>query len=125
MGKILMRRIYDEKKENETRILVDRLWPRGVSKEKADLTHWAKDITPSDALRQAYHDGKLEKEQFQEHYRKEMAENDAMEAFLSYVEEKRKEQDVVLLSSVKELSLSHVPVLKEILEEKLKEKNGS
>lgn len=125
MGKILMRRIYDEKKENETRILVDRLWPRGVSKEKADLTHWAKDITPSDALRQAYHDGKLEKEQFQEHYRKEMAENEAMETFLTYVEDRLKEQDVVLLSSVKELSDSHVPVLKEILEEKLKEKNGS
>ena len=125
MGEILMRRIYEEKKEKETRILVERLWPRGVSKEKADLTHWAKDITPSDALRQAYHDGKLEKEQFQEHYRKEMAENDALEAFLSYVQEKRKEQDVVLLSSVKELSQSHVPVLKEILEEKLKEKNGS
>ena len=124
MGKILMRRIYDEKKENETRILVDRLWLRGVSKEKADLTHWAKDITPSDALRQAYHDGKLEKEQFQEHYRKEIAENDALEAFLTYVEERLKEQDVVLLSSVKELSLSHVPVLKEILEEKLKEKNA-
>lgn len=124
MGKILMRRIYEEKKEKETRILVERLWPRGVSKEKADLTHWAKDITPSDALRQAYHDGKLEKEQFQEHYRKEMAENDALEAFLSYVQEKRKEQDVVLLSSVKELSQSHVPVLMEILEEKLNGKNG-
>ena len=120
MGKILTRRIYDEKKENETRILVDRLWPRGVSKEKADLTHWAKDITPSDALRQAYHDGKLDKEQFQERYRKEILENEALEAFLTYVEENRKEQDVVLLSSVKELSLSHVPVLKEILEEKLK-----
>lgn len=125
MGEILMRRIYEEKKEKETRILVDRLWPRGVSKEKADLSHWAKDITPSDALRQAYHDGKLEKEQFQEHYRKEILENDALEAFLTYVEERLKEQNVVLLSSVKELSLSHVPVLKEILEEKLKEKNGS
>lgn len=123
MGKILMRRIYDEKKENETRILVDRLWPRGVSKEKAELTHWAKDITPSDALRKSFHDGKLEKEQFQEHYRKEIAENDALEAFLTYVEEKLKEQDVVLLSSVKEFSQSHVPVLKEILEEKRKGKN--
>ncbi|NCC78427.1 MAG: DUF488 family protein [Clostridia bacterium] len=39
MGKILMRRIYEEKKENETRILVERLWPRGVSKEKAELSH--------------------------------------------------------------------------------------
>ena len=52
-----------------------------------------------------------------------MAENDAMEAFLSYVEEKLKEKDVVLLSSVKEFSQSHVPVLKEILEEKRKGKN--
>ncbi|MBO1264091.1 DUF488 family protein [Proteiniclasticum sp. SCR006] len=124
MGEILLRRIYEEKKEKETRILVDRLWPRGVSKEKADLDHWAKDITPSDALRQAYHDGKLEKEQFQEHYRKEMAENEAMETFLTYVEDRLKEQDVVLLSSVKELSDSHVPVLKEFLEEKRMKKNG-
>ncbi|NCC78428.1 MAG: DUF488 domain-containing protein [Clostridia bacterium] len=80
-------------------------------------------MTPSDALRKSFHDGKLEKEQFQEHYRKEIAENDALEAFLTYVEEKLKEQDVVLLSSVKEFSQSHVPVLKEILEEKRKGKN--
>ena len=117
MGEILMRRIYEEKKEKETRILVDRLWPRGVSKEKADLDHWAKDITPSDALRKAYHEGELDKEQFQERYRKELAENDALETFLTYVEDRLKE-DVVLLSSVKELSDSHVPVLKEILIEK-------
>ena len=64
MHRIHMRRIYEEKKEHETRILVDRLWLRGVSKEKADLTHWAKDITPSDALRQAYHDGISKKSSF-------------------------------------------------------------
>ncbi|MFH5835449.1 DUF488 domain-containing protein [Proteiniclasticum sp. C24MP] len=120
MHRIHMRRIYEEKKEHETRILVDRLWPRGVSKEKAGLEYWAKEMTPSDALRKAYHEGALEKEEFREKYRQEILSGENLDSFLSYVEEALQEKDVVLLSAVKDLTESHVPILKEILEENLK-----
>ena len=50
--KIKIKRIYDKlAKEDGCRILVDRLWPRGISKEKAKIDFWAKSIAPSDALR--------------------------------------------------------------------------
>ena len=51
-----IKRIYDPADDNDgSRFLVDRLWPRGVSKEKADLTAWLRDIAPSDALRRQFH----------------------------------------------------------------------
>ena len=51
-----IKRIYDPVDDADgSRFLVDRLWPRGVSKEKADLTAWLRDIAPSDALRQQFH----------------------------------------------------------------------
>jgi uncharacterized protein YeaO (DUF488 family) len=53
---IAVKRIYDVAAESDgARFLVDRLWPRGVSKEKAALTAWLKPLSPSDALRKAYH----------------------------------------------------------------------
>lgn len=54
--KIKLKRIYDESaKADGVRILVDRLWPRGVSKEKAKLDHWLKEIGPTDELRKSFH----------------------------------------------------------------------
>ena len=53
---IEIKRIYDPVDDADgSRFLVDRLWPRGVSKDKAALAAWLRDIAPSDALRRAYH----------------------------------------------------------------------
>ena len=53
---INIKRIYDEpSKEDGIRILADRLWPRGVSKEKAGINFWFKDIAPSNELRKLFH----------------------------------------------------------------------
>ena len=44
-------RIYEDYDKDNVRVLVDRVWPRGISKEKANLDHWIKEIAPSDSLR--------------------------------------------------------------------------
>ena len=62
------------------RVLVDRLWPRGVSRERAALDEWAKDATPSTALRRAFHSGDLDWERFVPAYRAELEEPAAREA---------------------------------------------
>lgn len=67
-------RIYDEP-DGTRRVLVDRLWPRGVSKEQAALDHWAKDLAPSDGLRKEYHAG-LPWDAFEARYRAELEEAD-------------------------------------------------
>ena len=62
------------------RVLVDRLWPRGVSRGRAALDEWAKDATPSTALRRAFHSGDLDWDRFVPAYRAELEEPPAREA---------------------------------------------
>lgn len=73
---VKIKRIYEPvEKTDGFRVLVDRLWPRGVSKERAQLDLWAKDIAPSTALRKWFgHDPKRWKS-FQTKYTKELREN--------------------------------------------------
>ncbi len=73
---IKLKRVYEAPtKSDGTRILVERLWPRGLSKDKAAVDHWQKDIAPSPGLRKWYsHDPKKWPE-FQKRYRKELDQN--------------------------------------------------
>ncbi|MFT8432767.1 DUF488 domain-containing protein [Acetobacter orientalis] len=80
-----VRRVYDPALPDDgARVLVDRLWPRGVSKERAHLTLWLKDVAPSTALRQWFgHDPALW-DDFQQRYRAELAQNpDALNQLVS------------------------------------------
>jgi len=53
---VRIKRVYDEpKKDDGFRVLVDRLWPRGMKKEAAKIDLWMKDVAPSDALRKSFH----------------------------------------------------------------------
>ena len=70
----------DPSPDDGRRVLVDRLWPRGVSRERAALDEWAKDATPSTALRRAFHSGDLDWERFVPAYRAELEEPAAREA---------------------------------------------
>lgn len=68
------KRIYEAAADSDGfRVLVDRLWPRGVSKERAHLDLWAKDVAPSAALRIAVHHEGMPWEQFDKAYRAELA----------------------------------------------------
>ena len=72
---ILQKRIYEASDESDGyRVLVDRLWPRGISKEKAKIDLWAKNIAPSNELRKQFHqDGNWEK--FKQKYASEIEKN--------------------------------------------------
>ena len=65
MPKIQIKRVYDEASESDgKRILVDRLWPRGVSKERARLDLWLKEIAPSDELRRWFNHDPMKWDEF-------------------------------------------------------------
>jgi uncharacterized protein YeaO (DUF488 family) len=71
--KVQIKRIYEDKEENDgKRILVDRIWPRGVSKEDASLDEWLKEIAPSPDLRKWFNHEPERFEQFKNEYMKEL-----------------------------------------------------
>ena len=70
-----IKRIYDEPAAKDgIRILVDRLWPRGISKEKAKLDFWFKDIAPSNELRKTFHKAAIDFKEFKKRYLRELSE---------------------------------------------------
>lgn len=83
--KIQTKRIYENHAADDGyRVLVDRLWPRGVKKQEAGLDEWAREIAPSDGLRKEFHDlGPDSFGEFHDHFRDELAEHrDELQALL-------------------------------------------
>lgn len=113
--RLTCRRIYgDERQGAEYRVFVDRLWPRGVSKEDADLDQWAKDLTPSSGLRSWFHENKDDRyDEFARRYRAELKETDFD------FSELRKHTSIVLLTAVKDVETSHIPTLTKYLKKAL------
>ena len=73
---IKLKRVYEPPSEDDgIRILVERLWPRGISKEKATVDEWLKEIAPSQELRKWFQHDPAKWEEFQERYRKELDQN--------------------------------------------------
>ena len=73
---IRIKRVYEApSSEDGTRILVDRLWPRGLSKDKANIDTWMKDIAPSNELRQWFNHDLAKWSAFEQRYRHELANN--------------------------------------------------
>lgn len=123
---VRVRRVYDPPEDDDgTRVLVDRLWPRGVSKERAAIDVWLKDVTPSDELRSWYHQGGSSGERhdgFVERYRTELddpAHTEAVERLVGLV---REGGPVTLITAVKDVDDSHVPVLVDHLTHAMKRK---
>jgi uncharacterized protein YeaO (DUF488 family) len=112
---IQIKRIYEEPTEDDgIRILVDRLWPRGVSKEAAQLDEWMKDIAPSDALRKEFHHDPERWEDFKEKYFEELADKpEPVERLRRLVEE---EDKVTLLYAAKDEAHNNARALKAFLD---------
>lgn len=111
-------RIYDAKEEKGVRVLTDRVWPRGVSKEDANLDHWLKEVAPTSDLRKWFnHDPQLFGT-FKEKYEKELRENDdqkeAFEELKQIVKESK--QDVLLLFAAKDTEHNQAVILKDLLD---------
>ncbi|THA32582.1 DUF488 family protein [Streptomyces sp. A1277] len=119
---VRVRRVYDPAEDGDgTRVLVDRLWPRGVSKERAAIDRWLKDLTPSDELRSWYHEDRSETryDSFVDRYRAELADPVHAAAVDELVGLVREGGPVTLVTAVKDVPHSHVPVLAEHLEHEL------
>lgn len=120
---IKVERIYDNPKGNNDgfRILVDRLWPRGLSKDKVKVDLWQKDIAPSNSLRKWFTHDEKKWNEFKRRYFKELDENnDLVNMILSKVKE-GSASTITLLYSTKEDRFNNAVALKEYLEEKAKE----
>ncbi|AVV46910.1 DUF488 domain-containing protein [Streptomyces sp. P3] len=113
--KVRVRRVYDPPDTGDgVRVLVDRLWPRGVSKEAARVDEWPKGLTPSTELRRWYHTGEGSHEEFARRYEAELAEPEAAE-LLDHVRELAAKGPVTLLTSAKSPERSHTAVLVRLL----------
>jgi uncharacterized protein YeaO (DUF488 family) len=115
---IKIKRIYDAPTSDDgIRILVDRLWPRGLSKEKAKVELWLKEIAPSNELRKWYsHDPKKWAE-FRKRYFDDL---DTKRELVNQIVQKTKERDVTLLYSSKEEKINNAVALKEYIAKKKK-----
>lgn len=114
---INIRRVYEEpEKTDGDRILVDRLWPRGLSKEKAAVDEWEKDIAPTTELRKWFdHSSELWPE-FQKKYIAELRANEAATEFVKKYRDKKK---ITLLYAAKSEDYNNAVVLKQYLDKKL------
>ncbi|PWG11459.1 DUF488 domain-containing protein [Streptomyces sp. V2] len=110
-----IRRVYDPPEPDDgVRVLVDRLWPRGLSKEAAHIDDWPKDLTPSNELRRWYHAGNGSYEEFAGRYEAELTAPAAAES-LSRLRESAASGTVTLVTAVKSPEESHAAVLLRLL----------
>ena len=111
---IRVKRVYDEPAPGDgLRVLVDRLWPRGLSKERAKVDLWAKDVAPSHELRRWFHHDPTRWSEFEKRYRSEL--KDRKEA-LGVLREKSREGPLTLLYGARDPDRNQAVVLRDLLE---------
>jgi uncharacterized protein YeaO (DUF488 family) len=111
-----VKRIYEPAAADDGfRVLVDRLWPRGVAKAKAHIDEWLKDVAPSDALRHRFHDHPAKWHEFAAAYGRELEQEPAKSAAAS-LREKARHEPVTLLYAARDESHNNAVALKEWLE---------
>lgn len=125
---IKVERIYDNPKGNNNdgfRILVDRLWPRGLSKDKVRFDLWQKEIAPSNSLRKWFGHDEKKWNEFKRRYFKELdGKKELVNVILSKVKNESTSSTITLLYGTKEARFNNAVALKEYVEEKAKEYRG-
>ena len=111
-----IKRVYDPPAaEDGQRVLIDRLWPRGMKREEARLDDWLRDAAPSDALRRWFGHDPARWEEFQARYRREL-EDEAHQAALAQLRERAKQGTLTLLFAAKDTEHNSALVIREALE---------
>ena len=111
---IELARIYENKKSSTAiMILVDRLWPRGIAKESANLDFWFKDWAPSKELRKEFHQNHIDWEEFRQRYQGELSDN--KKNILDDLEAIDKRKKILLLYGSKDKDRNHAVLLKDFL----------
>jgi uncharacterized protein YeaO (DUF488 family) len=113
--KVLVRRVYEEPRRGDgTRVLVDRIWPRGLTKARAALDEWCKDVAPSAELRRWYGHDRDRFEDFGRRYQAELKDPSRAEA-LAHLRGLAKGQQLTLLTATRQPEISEAAVLAELL----------
>ncbi len=121
MGQVDIKRVYEQAADEDgVRILVDRLWPRGVSKERAALSGWLKDVAPSPDLRRWWHHDPDRFEDFARRYRTELDGNPALEDLLSIV---REHDRTTLVYAAKDPAVNHALILRDYIRQALEKED--
>lgn len=113
------KRVYEEPSEDDGyRILTERLWPRGVSKERAALDQWMKSIAPSHYLRKWFDHDPDKWEEFKERYRRELFGSEAVNEMLEII---KNHETVTMVYASKDENYNSTVLLKDFLEDLLEE----
>jgi len=114
---IAVKRVYDAAAASDgVRVLVDRLWPRGLTKEQAAVKHWLRDLAPSNELRQWFHANPEAWPQFRKRYMKELASPKAAAAVEKLYKLADAGKPLSLLYASRNTERNNATVLKEHLE---------
>ena len=112
---VRVRRVYDEPAGDDgARVLVDRLWPRGLTKARADLTEWCKEVAPSTELRRWYGHDPAKFKEFARRYRAEL-EQPERAAALRHLHDLAGSRSLTLLTAVRDTDISEAAVLADLL----------
>lgn len=121
MGELQIKRAYDDfTAEDGKRVLVDRLWPRGIKKETLALDLWEKSIAPTNELRKEFNHIPEKYPWFKDHYRQEIEANAIYPTFLAQIKGWLQTENVTLIYGAKDEIHNQAVVLQERLLEDLK-----
>lgn len=114
MNDLKIKRVYDPAEPQDgCRILIDRLWPRGVSKERACIDEWNKAVTPTTELRRWFGHKEENYAEFADKYRAELDRNPDAEPFAKHVGELLRQGNVSLLYGAKSPTCNHAIILRD------------
>ncbi len=123
---VTIKRVYDlPSPQDGFRVLVDRLWPRGLSKHAAALDAWLKDIAPSDELRRWYHAHPEQWSKFRERYLKELSAEKAGAALQQLYEMREAQDRLTLLFASRNQERNNALVLRQLLDGDRKPPRGT
>lgn len=126
MHEIRLKRVYEAPSPDDgVRVLVDRLWPRGIRKADLPYDAWPKEITPSPELRKLYHRGEMPFAGFREGYAEELEASEGAAAFAERCRKWLETQDVTLLYAAKNQRENHAQVLATWLRQKSGAEGGA
>jgi uncharacterized protein YeaO (DUF488 family) len=115
MAEVRVRRVYDEPNDNDgVRVLVDRIWPRGMTKARAALNEWCKEVAPSTELRKWYSHDPAKFEEFTRRYDAELEQAERAPA-LQHLRDLAADTRLTLLTASKDVDISEATVLAAIL----------
>jgi uncharacterized protein YeaO (DUF488 family) len=124
--RITVKRVYEKPARGDgNRVLVDRLWPRGLSKERAELDAWLRDLAPSDELRHWFLTRGHAWLTFRKRYLKELVNPEAGEALNQLYRLANQKKALTLLFASKDVEHNNAVVLKDLLEGMRKPPNGT